>query len=104
MEFREIQKYVLENAARYGKQHNVNMDEDFALLKLGEEFGEFMQAVLILRKQCREEKYVSDEEARAEVAKELADIVGMAIVAADRLGVDIEEALTEKWMKRVMNK
>ncbi|MBT3413386.1 MAG: hypothetical protein HN802_05140, partial [Candidatus Jacksonbacteria bacterium] len=50
MEFREIQKYVLENAARYGKQHNVNMDEDFALLKLGEEFGEFMQAVLILRK------------------------------------------------------
>ncbi|MBT6757634.1 MAG: pyrophosphatase [Candidatus Jacksonbacteria bacterium] len=80
------------------------MDEDFALLKLGEEFGEFMQAVLILRKQCREEKYVSDEEARAEVAKELADIVGMAIVAADRLGVDIEEALTEKWMKKVMNK
>jgi hypothetical protein len=31
---------------------------------------------------------------------ELADIVGMAIVAADLLGIDLEQAMAMKWLQK----
>ena len=58
MEFRKIQEEVVENALKYGEKYNVAIDEDFALIKLYEEVGEFAQAVLIHRKKSRPEKYL----------------------------------------------
>ncbi len=98
MEFKEIQKKVVENAINYGKKYNVKIDEDFALLKLYEEVGEFAQAALIHRKKCRPEKYVSEETSKKEMAKELADVVGVAIVNAHLLGIDLLEAIDKKWI------
>ena len=49
MDFKELQKGVVENAINYGKKYNVQIDEDFALIKLYEEVGELAQAVLIHR-------------------------------------------------------
>lgn len=85
---------------RYGKKHNIRIDENFALLKLYEEVGELAQAVLIHRKQSRPEKHVSPEISKKELAKELADIVGMAIVNAHLLGIDLEEAIDKKWITK----
>lgn len=99
MEFKEIQKRVVENALNYGKKYNVEIDEDFAILKLYEEVGEFAQAVLIHRKKSRPEKYLPEEKSREELGKELADIIGMTIVNAHLLGIDMEEALRKKWMQ-----
>jgi NTP pyrophosphatase (non-canonical NTP hydrolase) len=104
MDFQELQEKVFQNAIGYGEEYNVKIDEDFALLKLTEEMGEFAQAVLIHRKKCRPEKYVSEEESKLEMGKELADVVGMAIVNAKVLGIDLEEMLRVKWMKRSENK
>jgi len=100
MDFKELQNKVIENAIRYGKKHNVKIDKDFALLKLYEEVGEFAQAILIHRKKSRPEKHVPEEVSKQELAKELADIVGMAIVNAHLLGIDLEKAIDEKWIKR----
>lgn len=47
-----------------------------------EEVGEFAQALLIFKRKSRPEKFLSDEVAKDEVAKELADVVGMAFVNA----------------------
>jgi len=100
MEFNDIQARVIENANRYGKKYNINIDEQFALIKLYEEVGEFSQAILIHRKKSRPEKHVSEDVSKKELAKELADIVGMAIVNAHLLGIDLEKAICEKWIKK----
>jgi NTP pyrophosphatase (non-canonical NTP hydrolase) len=100
MDFKEIEQKVIENAEDYGKKYNVQIDEDFALLKLYEEVGEFAQAILIHRKKCRPEKYLEAEVSKAEVAKELADVVGMAMVNAHILGIDLEDAIDKKWINK----
>ena len=100
MEFKEIQQKAMANARRYGKKHNVQIDENFAILKLYEEVGEFAQAVLIHRKKSRPEKHVSEEVSRGELAKELADVVGMTMVNAHLFGIDLEEALNKKWLSQ----
>ncbi len=100
MDFKELQKRVVENAINYGRKYNVKIDEDFALLKLYEEVGELAQAVLIHRKKSRPEKHVPKEISKKELAKELADVVGMAIVNAHLLGIDLEEAIDKKWINK----
>jgi NTP pyrophosphatase (non-canonical NTP hydrolase) len=100
MDFKEIQKGVVENAIKYGKEYNVEIDEEFALIKLYEEVGEFAQAVLIHRKKSRPEKHVTEEASKKELAKELADVVGMAMVNAHLLDIDLEEAIDKKWISK----
>ncbi len=100
MNFKELQNKIIENAINYGKKYNVQIDEDFALLKLYEEVGELSQAVLIHRKKSRPEKYVSEEISKAEIAKELADVIGMTIVSAHLFGIDLEDAINKKWIGR----
>ncbi len=100
MDFKELQKKVVENAMKYGERYNIKIDEDFALFKLYEEVGELSQAVLIHRKKSRPEKHVSKEESKKELAKELADVLGMLIVNAHLLGIDLEDAVYRKWITR----
>ncbi len=104
MEFKKLQQGVLERIKEYSKEYNVQIDEEFALLKLAEEVGEFYQAVLIHRKKCRPEKFVSEKESRKFVSKELADIFANITLNADFLGIDLEQAIKEKsinkeWLK-----
>lgn len=101
MDFKELQEKMLKTAEKYGKTYNINIDEDFALLKLYEEVGEFAQAVLIHRKQSRPEKFLSEENSKEELGKELADVVGMAVLNAKLLNIDLEEAILKKWVNRV---
>ena len=91
---------MVENALNYGKQYNITIDQDFALLKLYEEVGELSQAVLIHRKKSRPEKHLAEEISKEEVAKELADVLGMVMVNAHVMNIDLEEAITKKWINR----
>lgn len=103
MDFKEVQNKAMKNVLRYGKKHNVKIDETFAVLKLYEEVGEFAQAVLIHNKKSRPEKFVKKEVSKEMVAKELADVVGMCMVNAELLGIDLEDALYNKWLYKVEN-
>lgn len=100
MNFKKLQNKVVQNALNYGKNYNVKIDEDFALLKLYEEVGELAQAVLIHRKKSRPEKHVPEKISKAELAKELADVIGMVIVNAHLLGIDLEKAIEKKWINK----
>ena len=100
MDFKELEKKVVENAINYGKNYNIKIDEDFALLKLYEEVGELAQAILVHRKKSRPEKHASEELSKKEVAKELADILGMVIVNAHLLDIDLEDAIDKKWINK----
>ncbi|MDP3997287.1 MAG: MazG nucleotide pyrophosphohydrolase domain-containing protein [bacterium] len=104
MEFKKLQKEILANAKMYEEKFNLEIDEEFSVLKLAEEMGEFYQALLIHRKKCRPEKYLPTSESEQALAHELADIFGMVIVTADRLNIDLEEALNKKWLDHLPHK
>ncbi len=95
-----MQKKVVENAEKYGARFNVRIDQEFALLKLMEEVGEFAEAVLTHDKKSRPDKFVSSTLSKQRIGEELADIVGMAIVNANIFQIDLEEALSAKWIKK----
>ncbi len=98
MNFKELEQKVVQNALDYGKKFNIDIDQDFALFKLYEEVGELAQAVLIDRKKSRPEKHVSNEESKNHIAQELADIVGMVMVNAHLLDIDLQDAIDKKWI------
>jgi len=105
MDFREICDKVFQNAQDYGKKYHVLIDQDFALLKLYEEVGEYAQMVLVHRKKSRPEKHLAETESKKLLAHELADIIGMVIVNAALFDIDLEQALKDKWLeKRTENK
>ncbi len=85
MDFKEIQKGILENAKKYQEKYNVDINSSFAMLKLTEEIGELAEAYLIHQKKSRPEKYNSEEEVKKKVAKEIADVIGVAIILAGLL-------------------
>jgi len=100
MTFKELQSKIIQNAEKYGENYDVDIDEDWALLKLYEEVGELAQAVLIHRKKSRPSKYVPEDVSKEEVGKELADVMGMVIVNAHLFGIDLEDAIDRKWINK----
>lgn len=100
MELAKLQKQIPQIFSLYLGRHGIQMDDDYVMLKIGEEMGELIQAYLIHKKRCRKVKHVSSEESKKELAKELSDVFCLVIVIADRLNIDLEEAVTKKWITR----
>ena len=71
MTFDEIQNGILKVAKVYGERFKVNIDQDFAILKLYEEVGEYAQAVLIHRKKSKPEKHRTENETQKNSVKNL---------------------------------
>ena len=100
MTFEELQKGVLKVAEVYGERFGVTIDQDFVLLKLYEEVGEYAQAVLVHRKKSKPEKHRSEKESKKLIANELADIIGLTIMNANLFGIDLESVIREKWLNK----
>lgn len=100
MEFKKIQQGIIKNSERYSRRHKVKLDDDFVLMKLFEEVGELSEAYLIYKKKSRAEKFVSPDIAKKNVARELADVIGVAVVLADKLKIDMEDAINKKWIHK----
>lgn len=98
MRFADLCEKVLEVYDRYAEDNGIKVNDDYAVLKLVEEVGEFAQAVIIKKGMCRTEKRVPPAESRRNVGAELSDILGLTILCADRMGVDLESAIAEKWL------
>ncbi|MFC1613162.1 MazG nucleotide pyrophosphohydrolase domain-containing protein [Patescibacteria group bacterium] len=100
MEFKDLEKEIINTSKDYLQRYNLKMDDDFALSKLYEEVGELAQAILIHKKKCRPEKNLTFKESKKNRAKELADIIGMVIVNANLLNIDLVEAIEKKWITK----
>jgi NTP pyrophosphatase (non-canonical NTP hydrolase) len=100
MTFGELQKGILKVAKLYSERFGVTIDQDFVLLKLVEEVGEYAQAVLVHRKKSKPEKHVSENESKKLIANELADIIGLAIINANLFDIDLENTIKEKWLNK----
>ncbi len=80
---------------RYARVHEVDRGGDWHLLKLQEEMGELTQAYLAKTLRSRRDPV----RASHEVAMEMADVLCMLLLMARREGVDLNAAVTEKWLK-----
>ena len=100
MELAALQKQIPKIFSLYLGRHGIKMDDDYVMLKIGEELGELIQAYLIHKKRCRKVKLVSPAESKKELAKELSDVFCLALVIAEQLNIDLEEAVTKKWITR----
>jgi len=72
---------------------------DYSLIKLGEEFGECMEAALNLQNKCRMKKRLTPEDAKAHLAEELCDLIGTVALVADMHQIDLQTAMEKKWLK-----
>lgn len=100
MEIKELQNKISKIFLDNSKRDNIKVSDDYLLLKLTEELGEFVQLYLVHKKRCRPEKYLSSQKSKKELSKELSDALGLILVIADKLNIDIEEALVKKWITR----
>lgn len=75
----------------YSLRFDTPDDARFSLMKLSEEVGELTGAWLRVHGQSR------GEASRADLADELADVLGFLLVFAAREGIDPAQALQDKW-------
>jgi len=100
MEIKQLQKKASKVFLCNLDRDDIKVSDDYLLLKLTEELGEFTQSFLVHKKRCRQNKYLSPETSKKEMSKELSDVLGLVLVIAEKLEIDIEEALVKKWITR----
>ena len=100
MELKELQDQITKIFLANLERDDIKVSDEYLLMKLTEELGEFMQSVIIHKRDCRPAKYLSTEESKKEMAKELSDVLGLVFVIAKTFDLDIEEAITKKWITR----
>ncbi|MDR0783871.1 MAG: hypothetical protein LBE83_08975 [Propionibacteriaceae bacterium] len=81
----------------YADRNGINRDLDWYALKLTEELGELVGA--LLQAEGRSRQTTSAEECQTALEDELADVLGHTLLLADQLGIDPEEALARKWFR-----
>ena len=93
LDLKALQDDVLRISDMYAREHSIERDRDWALLKLQEELGELTAEHLRLSGRAR------GEPDAAKLADEAADVLGMLLIYCDRAGVDIEAAMRNKWLR-----
>jgi len=97
MELRATAQQIDAISRRYAEIYGFERDADWLVLKLQAEGGELVQAYLAKTGRQRDKGHSADEIERR-FALELADAVGMLLALAEATGVDIEQAIDEKWL------
>ncbi len=96
-ELQQITQSVKEVMKMYQEEYpDVVMDRDYYPFKLTEEWGECLQAYLMLTNRGRQ-KGKTKNEIKAELSKEMADVFGYLLVFADSEGIDLKKAIEDKW-------
>lgn len=81
----------------------IKVDRDYFPFKITEEWGECMQAYLMLTNRGRQ-KNNSKKEIKRLFSREFADVFGFLLLFAKNEGIDLTEALNDKWFSHLENK
>jgi NTP pyrophosphatase (non-canonical NTP hydrolase) len=87
-----LQASVLRISDIYAREHSIDRDRDWALLKLQEELGELTAEHLRMSGRARG---AADPD---KLGDEAADVLGMLLIYCDRAGIDLEQAMQRKWL------
>lgn len=86
----------MKKSKRYQK-FNIERDNNWFVLKLQEELGELIQSYLMLTGKARK-KGKSEEELKADFAKEVADVFCHVLLLAKFNGIDLDKEVKNKWL------
>ena len=92
LDLKALQADVLRISDIYAREHSIDRDRDWALLKLQEELGELTAEHLRMSGRARG---VADA---GKLGDEAADVLGMLLIYCQMAGVDIEQAMQRKWL------
>ena len=82
----------------YAHKFDVERTDEWFILKLTEELGELVQSYLQFSGQARH-KERSPDELKTAFEDELADVLGMTLLVAHHHNIDLETAVTRKWLQ-----
>ncbi|MFN3816826.1 phosphoribosyl-ATP pyrophosphohydrolase [Brevundimonas sp.] len=89
----ELSASVLRISDIYAREHGIERDRDWALLKMQEELGELTAEHLRMSGRARG---AADHD---KLGDEAADVLGMLLIYCDKAGINIEDAMRRKWLK-----
>ena len=92
MNLSDLTASVLRISDIYAREHAIDRDRDWALLKLQEELGELTAEHLRMSGRARG---AADA---GKLGDEAADVLGMLLIYCQMAGVDIEQAMQRKWL------
>ena len=98
VELTELTAAVESISRRYAERFGIDRTDDWFLMKLQEELGELTQVHLQRRRLARTKGMTPDELDRA-FASEVADVLGQLLLLAHHHGIDLEQAMREKWFR-----
>ena len=84
----------------YAEKFGIRRDDDWFVLKIQEELGELSAAYLKLTQRARigeDSQKRLDENLRHEIA----DVVAMTLLFAKHRGIDVEQAIKDKWFQHL---
>lgn len=97
----DMQQKALAAMAKYLKENpDVKVDRDYYPFKLTEEWGECMQAYLMLTDRGRQ-KGLTKDEIHAKLENEFADVLGFLLLFAHSEKIDIARAMDNKWFAQL---
>lgn len=97
MHLKELTDKIEDVSAIYARNHGIERDATWFLLKLQEEMGELTQAFLMKAGQSRD-KGLTQGEVDAGFRSEVADVLCHVLLLARHHGVDVEAAVADKWL------
>jgi len=98
MNLKDLSPIIQKVIDQYGEKFEVKVDADWFVFKLQEELGELVQAYLNQTGRNRR-KPESAELSKQATAQELADVFCFTLLLANKLDIDLEQAVKDKWMK-----
>lgn len=87
-------------SSKYAKNNNIHRTQDWFLFKLQEELGELTKAYVNVKGLGRKTNQTA-EQLKAQMADELSDVLGHVLLFAKHNEIDLEAALTAKWLKHL---
>jgi NTP pyrophosphatase (non-canonical NTP hydrolase) len=98
MQVNEMQDAVELVSSGYAKKFGIERDAVWFMLKLQEELGELTQAFINLKGLSRDRGQSADD-AISSFADECADVLAHVLLLARHEGVDLEAAVSDKWLR-----
>lgn len=103
MNLKEITEQLSKVSDIYAEKFQIHRDDDWFVLKIQEELGELTSAHLKLTQRARAGEE-SKKALEANLKDEVADVIAMTMLFAKHKGIDVEQAIKDKWFQYLPNK
>lgn len=95
----ELTQKIVRVSDTYAQRCDIARDDDWYLIKIGEELGELNAAYLRMTNRGRFDAARTPDKVQTALSDEVADVFAQIVLFAQHNKIDIEAALAQKWFK-----